>query len=102
MTSNQNTVKKHTLGIIMNGIIKINREDQTIQRVLHENELLDNITRLDIDRSQSNDQLFISVTVHSQESLTQDDVNAIDLALESELGRSITLDVITLPSIRSD
>ncbi len=90
------------LGVIMNGIIQKSREDQTIQRVLHENELLDTISNLEIDRSQSNDQLFISVTVRSPEPLSQNDVNAIDLALESELGRSITLDVITLPSIRSD
>ncbi len=90
------------LGIIMNGIIQKSREDQTIQRVLQDYELLESISNLEIERSRSKDQLFISATVRSTEPLSQTDVNAIDLALESELGRPVTIDVITLPSIRSE
>ena len=90
------------LGIIMNGIIQKNREDQTIQRVLQETISWMTYPIWISIRSQSNDQLFINVTVRSTDPLSQNDVNAIDLALESELGQPITLDVITLPSIRSD
>lgn len=90
------------LGIIMNGIIQKGRENQTIQQVLKESELLGSFYDLEIDRSRSVDQLYISATVQSKNPLSQDDVNRLDLALESALGRSIILDVITLPSIRSD
>lgn len=90
------------LGIIMNGIIRNSQEDQTIHRILHDTELLDGITNLEINRSRSKDQIFISATVRSTDPLSQADVNELDLALESALGRSVTLDVIALPSIRSD
>ena len=90
------------LAIIMNGIIQKGREDQTIQHVLKESELLDNFSDLEIDRSRIKGQLFISATVRSADPISQEDVNELDLALESALGQSVILDVITLPSIQSD
>ena len=90
------------LGIIMNSIIQNSREDHTIQRILEEYELLESISNLEVDRSQSKDQLFISATVRTSDPLTQSDVNSIDLALENELGKSVIIDVISLPSIRSE
>ena len=90
------------LAIIMNDIIQKGREDQTIHQVFKESELLDNFSDLEIDRSRIKGQLFIGATVRSAGPLSQDDVNELDQALESALGQPVTLDVITLPSIRSD
>ena len=90
------------LAIIMNDIIQKGREDQTIQQVFKESELLDNFSDLEIDRSRKKGELFIGATVRSADPLSQDDVNELDQALESALGQPVTLDVITLPSIRSD
>ena len=90
------------LGIIMNGIIQNSREDQTIHRILQESDLLEEMTDLDINRSQNRDQLLISATVRSAEPLTQEFVNKLKQELENELDHPIILDVITLPFIRSD
>ena len=90
------------LGIIMNGIIQNSREDQTIHRILQESDLLEEMTDLDINRSQNRDQLIISATVRSAEPLTQEIVNTLKQELENELDHPITLDIITLPFIRSD
>ena len=90
------------LGLIMNDIIQKGREHQTIQHVLKESDLLINYSDLEIDRSRAKGQLFISTTVRSADPLSQEDVNELDLALESALGQPVTLDVITLPSIQSD
>jgi uncharacterized hydrophobic protein (TIGR00271 family) len=90
------------LGLIMNGIIRHSREDQIVHRVFEDTELLEGITHLEIDRSRSKEQLYISATVRSATPLTQADVNALDLALERELRQEVILDVITMPIIRSD
>ncbi len=91
------------LGIIMNDIIQKGREDHIINQVIEESEILDNYSNLTIDRSSSSDGLLlISATVRSTDPISQEDVNTIDLALESALSQSVILDVITLPSIQSD
>ncbi|NQS91136.1 MAG: hypothetical protein HQ574_01895, partial [Chloroflexi bacterium] len=89
-------------GIIMNGIIQQSREDLTIQRVLDASPLLEELTDLNIDRSQSRNQLVISATVRSPEPLSQDAVNDLAQALEEELQRPLILSVIPLPIITSE
>lgn len=89
------------LAIIMNGIIHNSRDDQIIQSVLEESPLLAEITDLEIDRSRKDQGLFISATVRSGSSLTQENVDDLKLALEDRLGQPLTLDIITLPVIRS-
>jgi F0F1-type ATP synthase delta subunit len=56
---------------------------------------------MDIQRTQSGDQMLISATVKSTGNLTQEQVIELAQALENELGRKLTLDIITLPVISS-
>ena len=88
------------LGIIMNGIIRNNREDQAIHAVLEDYPILEEITLLDVDRSRA-DGLYISATVRAAEPLTQESVDALKMSLEDELEQPLTLDIIMLPVIRS-
>ena len=90
------------LGIIMNGIISNNLEDQTIQTVLEDYPLLEEITELKIDRSREEEGLFISATVRATGPLTQDSVDSLRLLLEEKLDQPLVLDIVTLPVIRSE
>ncbi len=90
------------LAIIMNGIIKQTREQQTIERVLLESPLTEEMSIINIERTQSRDKLLISATVRSSDPLNQETVNDLALTLENELDRPLDLDIIFLPTIRSD
>lgn len=90
------------LAIIMNGIIKQTREQQTIERVLLESPLTEEMSIINIERTQSRDKLLISATVRSSDPLDQETVNDLALILENELDRPLDLDIIFLPTIRSD
>lgn len=90
------------LGIIMNGIISNNQEDQIIQTILEGDPLLEEITQLEIDRSREEESLFISATVRATGPLTQESVDSLRLALEEKLERPLVLDIVTLPVIRSE
>jgi uncharacterized hydrophobic protein (TIGR00271 family) len=89
------------LAVLMNGIIRQSREDQIIERLLLESPYLQNAEIMDIQRTQSGDQMLISATVKSTGNLTQEQVIELAQALENELGRKLTLDIITLPVISS-
>jgi len=89
------------LAILMNGIIKQNQENKAIERYLDESPILQEAQVLDIDRTKTRDQLVISATIKSTDQLTQDEVNELALALEAELGRSLKLDIVTMPVIQS-
>jgi len=89
------------LAVIMNGIVRQNRESLAIERILSESPILEEAQVLDIDRSQTQDQLVISATIKSGHQLSQDEVNQIALELEDALNRPLRLDITTLPVIRS-
>jgi uncharacterized hydrophobic protein (TIGR00271 family) len=89
------------LAILMNGIIRQNREEQLIERIFVESPILKEAQLLDLNRSQEQDQLVINATIKSPEQLTQDQVDELALTLEAELGRQLILDIVTMPVIRS-
>jgi uncharacterized hydrophobic protein (TIGR00271 family) len=89
------------LGIIMNGIIQNSREDQAVHTILEDSSLLEEIIDLEIDRSRGREGLFISATVRSSNPINQDDVDSLKQSLEQNLNQPLTLDIITLPVIRS-
>ncbi len=90
------------LGIIMNGIIQNSRDDLAIQAVLEDSPFLEEITDLEIDRTRGKGDLLVIATVRSSATLTQGDVDSLKLSIEDKLGQPLTLDIITLPVIRSD
>ncbi len=90
------------LVFIMNGIIKQTREQQTIERVLLESPLTEGMSIINIERTQSREKLLISATVRSTEPLDQETVNDLAVALENELDHPLDLDIIFLPTIRSE
>lgn len=90
------------LAIIMNGIIKQTREQKAIERIMLESPFAEDINILDIERTQSRDKLLISATIRSPKPLDQQSVDDLARALEEELSRPLTLDIITLPVIRSE
>jgi uncharacterized hydrophobic protein (TIGR00271 family) len=89
------------LGIIMNGIIQNSRDDQTVHTLLEESPLLEEIIDLEIDRSRGYEGLFVSATVRSSGPINQEDVDFLKTNLEKHLDQPLTLDIITLPVIRS-
>lgn len=89
------------LGMIMNKVLQINRQDQTIQAVLQDSLLLEDAAYLEIDRSLTDEGLLISVTVRASQPLTQAQVDALDQKLEEALDLPLILDIISLPVIRS-
>jgi uncharacterized hydrophobic protein (TIGR00271 family) len=89
------------LGFIMNGIIQNNREDQTIQTTLEDYPLVEEITDLDIDRSQDGKNILISATIRATGPVTQETVDSLRLLLENKLDQPLILDIITLPVTRS-
>ena len=89
------------LGILMNGIIRNSQQDQIIHTVLEDSPLLEEITELEIDRSQGDEGLLINATVRTSGPLSQDSVDSLKLALENELDQPLTLDIVILPVIRS-
>jgi uncharacterized membrane protein len=89
------------LGIIMNGILQNSRDDQTVHTILEESPLLDEIIELEIDRSRGQEGLFVSATVRSSDPVSQEEVDSLKTVLENQLDQSLTLDIITLPLIRS-
>ena len=90
------------LAILMNGIIRQNRETQTIEHFLQQSLILENATIVDIDRSQNRDELLISATVKTSQPITQEQVSELARALETELDHPLVLDIISLPVIRSE
>ena len=89
------------LGIIMNGIISNRREDQAIEMVLEESALIEEIIKLEIDRSRGEEGLFVSATVRAAGPLSQESADSIRILLEDKIDQTLTLDLITLPVIRS-
>ncbi len=90
------------LAIIMDGLIKQTREYKAIERILLESPFAEDINILDIERTQSRDKLLISATIRSPQPLDQQIVDNLARALEEELSRPLSLDIITLPVIRSE
>jgi hypothetical protein len=90
------------LAVLMNGIIRQNRENQAIEHLLQQSPILEDAIVLDIDRSQNRDQLIISATIKTSEPITQEQVTELARVLESELDRPLVLDIISLPVIRSE
>ena len=89
------------LGIIMNGIINNNREDQAIEMVLEDSALIEEIINLEIDRSRGDKGLFVSATIRAAGTLSQESADSLRMMLEEEIGQTLTLDLITLPVLRS-
>ncbi len=90
------------LAILMNGIIRQNRDIRTAETHLSESALLKNAQIVSIEHYPSKGQLVISATIKTTEPLTQEDVTELARALEAELGQPLILDLITLPVIRSE
>jgi uncharacterized hydrophobic protein (TIGR00271 family) len=90
------------LAVLMNGIIRQNREDQSIETFLTESPILEGALITDFERTQNRDQLIINVTVRSSQPITQEQVNELARALEVELNHPLVLDIISLPVLRSD
>ena len=88
--------------ILMNGIIKQTREIQTIERTLLESDQMAEVSLLDIEQSSSGGEMQISVTIRSEYEMDQLSVNDLANSLEKELNQTLTLEVITLPIIRSE
>jgi uncharacterized hydrophobic protein (TIGR00271 family) len=89
------------LGFIMQEIIHNGRENQTIQVLLENSPLVEEITTLEIDRSRENESLLISVTIRSSGPVTQESVDSLRSIIEEEIDQPLILDIITLPVTRS-
>ena len=90
------------LAILMNGIIKQSRQIQTIERILQESDHMADVYLLDIERTITEGEMLISATVRSDTKLEQFVVNDLATNLEEHLNQPLTLEIITLPIIRSE
>ncbi len=90
------------LAILMNGIIRQNRETQAIEEYLQQSLILETATVVDIDHTQNRDELLISATIRTTLPITQEQVSELARGLETELDHPLVLEIITLPVIRSE
>ncbi len=89
------------LGIIMNGIIKQVRDQKTIEQILIDSSLSDEYTIVEIERLETGGELTITASIRSTGPVEQDQIEALAAELEEELNRPLILEVIHLPTIRS-
>ena len=85
------------LAIIMNGIIRQTQDQKTIEDVLLASEVSAEFSVMDVEWSQSRDQLTITAVVRSTDPFDQLMVDEMAEELEEALQRPLTLEVITLP-----
>ncbi len=90
------------LGVIMSGIARETALQQAIQGVLEESLVAHDEEMVSFDYRQEETSLEIIATVRSPHSADQESVDATAAILEEELEREITLEVVTLPVIRSE
>ena len=90
------------LAILMNGIIKQTRQIQTIERILLESDHMADVYLLDVERTITEGEILISATIRSDKMLDQLTVNDLAASLQEQLDQPLTLEIITLPIIRSE
>ena len=90
------------LGIIMNGIINQVQDQRTIEQVLTENSQRNEFTVMEIERSETQGLLTITVTIRSTDPVGQNRVDELDQELEKALDRPLILEMIRLPTYRSE
>ncbi|MGD2147252.1 MAG: TIGR00341 family protein [Anaerolineae bacterium] len=89
------------LGIIMAGIVRQSATQRAIQQVLtqqlaaHEGELVS------FEHQVEQGDLWVSATVQTVDGITAASVDAIASALRNRMDRPVTLEVVTLPVVRS-
>lgn len=89
------------LGFIMNSIIHQTREQQKIQQIISNHPVTEDTSLVDIERILVDEHMFLIATIRAEETISQEEVNSLALALRSGLNRPLTLEIITLPTIRS-
>jgi len=90
------------LGIIMNGIIKQTRQQQAIHQVLVDHPLISDKSIVEISDDRVQERLIVNVTVRASKPIDQDAADKISQQLERRLGQTLTLEITTLPTTRSE
>ena len=90
------------LAILMNRNIKQNKQTQIIERILVESPHLNDVSLVDLEHDDTGEELLISATIRSSEPVNHHQVNILTSSLEEALDQSLTLEIITLPVIRSE
>lgn len=90
------------LGVIMNGIIRQTRQQQTIHQVLIDHPLISDKSIVEISDDRVQNQLIVTVTVRASETIDQAATDKINQQLEERLDQALTLEITTLPTTRSE
>jgi hypothetical protein len=89
------------LGVIMGGIVRDTARHHTIQEVLQEQMTAQGRELVDLEHRTEQGRLLVVATVRSVEQLEEPVVDSIAGALRGRLERPVTLEVVTLPVVRS-
>jgi uncharacterized membrane protein len=89
------------LGIIMGGIVQRANTRNEIRQVLTERLDTQDRALVDFEHQTQQERLLVVATVRSIDTLQEPAVDDIADALRAHLGRPVTLEVVTLPVVRS-
>jgi uncharacterized hydrophobic protein (TIGR00271 family) len=89
------------LGVIMGGIVRDTARHHTIQEVLQEQMTAQGRELVDLEHRTEQGRLLVVATVRSVDQLEEPVVDSIAGALRGRLERPVTLEVVTLPVVRS-
>jgi len=90
------------LGIIMAGIVRQDDTRQQIRQVLTESMAAHDTQLVQFEHQAQQGRLLVVVTVRSVEPMPQAAADEVALALRQRLDRPVTLELVTLPIIRSE
>ena len=90
------------LAILMNRNIKQNKQAQIIENILVESPYLKDGSLISLEYDDTGEDLLISATVRSADPVNHHQVNILSSSLEEALDQPLTLEIISLPVIRSE
>jgi heme/copper-type cytochrome/quinol oxidase subunit 4 len=89
------------LGVIMTGIVQHAATRREIQQVLTEQMVAHEGKLIGFEHQAEREDLVVVATVQSADEMTRASVDAMASALQDHLDRPVSLEVITLPVVRS-
>jgi uncharacterized hydrophobic protein (TIGR00271 family) len=89
------------LGVIMSGIVRDTSRRNVLHEALSENVAEQGNELIDFEYQTEGNKLVVVATTRSDHPISQETVDALARALEERLNQPVTLEVVTLPVVRS-
>jgi uncharacterized hydrophobic protein (TIGR00271 family) len=89
------------LGVIMSGIVRDTARRNVIHEALSENVVAQGNELIDFEYQTEGNELVVVATTRSDHPISQETVDSLATALEERLNQPVTLELVTLPVVRS-